>query len=426
MKPTHNSLLRLAIYLSVLLISIAGFYGLDGSFETDIISFPTLWTDWFYFLYIVVPLFILVRLIYRIVIKKEPYTQSLNSIVFLVGLIIVHVLYWFVVDTYKSLLFQEVQAVEAKISSEINDVNLTNVNSKFELNRFNKNRSYKISFTTLRKPTYETHINVQGFNVDENKRVLSSSLTLSTAKEKQEHYLYIGEKYLRTEATSKDMLDFKISYTTDFPRARYKSRAKIAQQLCTWSIIGCRNTGKEVSWHDTELFESTIFQLPYKINSSESPLLKIKLSNFTSLDKLLPFTNILFLTEETTRKHGVIEKFILKFKVDSRITGYIYSQIFSAEHSGKLLTIPLEDKSVISKGDNIISFSIDVNELSTLMNTQKESDAIEFKLFISNNRGWYCPNFVCEIINNPNQLKHFVVKTKNIYRAEDFPVAKPK
>ena len=131
------------------------------------------------------------------------------------------------------------------------------------------------------------------------------------------------------------------------------------------------------------------------------------------------------MSEETTTKHGFIEKFDLKFEVNSRIDGYIYSQISSAKHSGHLVNMPLEHKSTISKGKNIITIPIDINELSTLMNKQTESSTIEFSLFISNNRSWYCPDFVCEIINHPSQLKHFVVTTKSRYHSENFQEMKP-
>lgn len=242
----------------------------------------------------------------------------------------------------------------------------------------------------------------------------------------QKYHFYIGESSLRNVATLEDTLDFKISYTADFPRDIYKPRAELAQQLCTWSIIQCSNTGKEVAWHDTELFDSTIFMLPYKINSSEKSLTKVKLREFTNINIPLPFTNISFLTEETTLKNGIIDKFILKFNVDSRIDGYIYNQMVSSIHSNKLYNMISEHKGLISKGTNIISIPVDLNELSTLMNKQKESGKIEFELFISNNRGWYCPNFICEITNKPSQLKRLVVTTKNNYHVDNFPEMKPK
>lgn len=138
----------------------------------------------------------------------------------------------------------------------------------------------------------------------------------------------------------------------------------------------------------------------------------------------MPFTHISFLSEETTVKQGLINKFSLKFEINSRVEGYVYSQISYAQHSEHLLNIPLEHKSAISKGKNIITIPIDINEISTLMNKQSESGPIEIGLFISNNRGWHCPNFICEIINLPSQLKYFVVTTKNNYRVEDFPKIK--
>ena len=425
MNLLHKSLRLFYIYLGILLFSISVFYAVDGKFETDIISFPTLWTDWFYFLYVVLPFFIFVRLIYRVWIKKIPYTQSLNSVVFIVALSVVQILYWFAVDSYKKLLFYDVQAIEAKLTKEVNSVELANINARFELNKFNKNRSYKLSFSTLSKPTYKTDINIRGYVVGTNKRVSSRTLSLLTNKLNQNHYFYISEKYFRDEITSNDTLDFKISYSVDFPRKKYKPKAELAQQLCTWSFIECSKTENEVAWHDTELFDSTIFQLPYKINSSEKPLTQVKLNGFTNLDLLLPFTDISFLSEETTTKHGFIEKFDLKFEVNSRIDGYIYSQISSAKHSGHLANMPLEHKSTISKGKNIITIPIDINELSTLMNKQTESSTIEFDLFISNNRSWYCPDFVCEINNHPSQFKHFVVTTKSRYHTESFPEMKP-
>lgn len=420
MIPIYKSLFRFFIYFSVLLFSIAVFYALDGRFETDFFSFPTLWSDWFYFLYVVIPFIVLVRLIYRRVIKKIPYSESLNSVVFIISLSVVQLLYWIVVDTYKHILFNEVQAVKEKLTNEINSIKPSNINTQFVLNKFNKKRSYKISFTTLIKPTYETDININGYVVGSNKRVTSRTLSLLSDKTQQNHYYYIGEKYFRGKMTSNDEIELKISYSVDFPRKKYKPKAEFAQQLCTWSFIECRKTGKEVAWHDTELFDSTIFRLPYKITNSETPLTKIKLNGFTNLDLLLPFTNISFLSEEATTRHGLIEKFSLKFEVSSLVDGYIYSQISSVMHSGENLNISLEHKSIISKGKNIITIPIDVNELSTLMNSHSGNGTIEFSLFISNNRAWYCPDFICEITNAPSQLEHFVITTKNNYNPEKF------
>lgn len=426
MIPVYKSLRRFYIYLGVLLFSIAVFYAFDGNFETDLISFPTLWTGWFYLLYVVIPFFVLVRLLYRVLIKKIPYTQSLHSLVFIVSLSVVQIVYWVVVDINKKLLFSDVQSVKSIITKEMQSINLSDINTRFELNKFNKNRSYKISFTTSTKSTYETYINIKGYVVGTNKHVFSRTLILLPDKLNQSHYFYMSEKDYRDKVTSDDVIDFKVSYSADFPRKKYKPKSEFAQALCTWSFIECGKTGKEVTWHDTELFDSTIFQLPYKIVSDEKPLTQVKLSGFTNLGLLLPFTHISFLTEETMVKQDLINKFSLKFEINSRVDGYIYSQISSAKHSGHLLNIPLEHKSVISKGKNIITIPIDINELSTLMNKQTESGPIEFGLFISNNRSWYCPNLVCEIINLPSQLKHFVVTTKNNYRIENFPVMKPK
>lgn len=412
------------MYLGILLFSISIFYAVDGKFETDIISFPTLWSYWFYSLYVVLPFFIFVRLVYRVWIKKIPYMQSLNSVFFVVALSVIQILYWFAVNSYKQLLFYDVQAVKENIKKEVGSIKLANINAGFELNKLNKNRSYKLSFSTSSKITYKTDINISGYVVGTNKRVSLRTLSLLPDKLNQSHYFYISEKDFRDEVTSNDMIDFKVLYSVDFPRKKYKPKSELAQQLCTWSFIECSKTENEVAWHDTELFDSTIFQLPYKIESSEKPLTQVKLSGFTNLDLLLPFTKISFLSEETTTKHDLIEKFDLEFEVNSRIDGYIYSQISSAKHSGHLLNIPLEHKSAISKGRNIIAIPIDINELSTLMNKQTESSTIEFGLFISNNRSWYCPDFICEIINHPSQLKHFVVNTKSHYHPKNFPEIK--
>jgi len=426
MITIRQSLHRFFIYLGVLLFSIAAFYAFDGHFETGIISFPTLWSDWFYLLYVVIPFSILIRLIYRVLVKKIPYTESLHSVVFIIGLIVIQLVYWLVVNTYKTMLFYEVEGVKARLENEVNTVKVTNIKSQYELNKFNKKRSYKISFTTHTQPTYEMHINIKEYVEGGNSKASSRSLILLSDKKVQEHYFYLVEKSYRNKLNSNDILYFKLSYLVYFPRKKYKPKVELAQKLCTWSFIECRKTEKEVAWHNTELFDSTIFQLPYKISSSETPLTKIQLSGFTNLSLLLPFTNILFLSEEITVKQGLIEKFYLKFEVNSRVDGYVYSQISSAEHTGHLLNIPLEHKSAISKGRNIIMIPVDINELSTLMNKQKESGPIGFELFISNNRSWYCPNFICEIVNKPSQLKYLVVSTKNQYRVESFPVMKSK
>lgn len=427
MNPTHKSLRQLGIYFSVLLFSIGIFYTVDGKFETDgWFSVPTGWTLWFYILYLVIPFITLTRLIFRILIKRKPITQSLNSVVFIIGFSIIAVSYWLIVNYYKMSLYQDFKTTQNKMKNEINTISLTNINSQFEFNKHNKNRSYKVMFTQPKKLTHKTTANIKGFIEDKEKDVYSPSLTLYLDKVNQEYHFDIVESSLRNIATSKDTLGFKVSYTVDFPRDIYKPRAELAQQLCTWSIIQCSNTGKEAAWHDTELFDSTIFMLPYKINSSETPLIKVKLSEFTNIDTPLPFSNISFLTEEATLKNGIIDKFILKFNVDSRIDGHIYNQMVSSTHSNKLYNMISEHKGLISKGKNIISIPVDLNELSTLMNKQTESGKIEFELFISNNRGWYCPNFICEIINNPSQFKRFVVTTKNNYHADNFPKMKPK
>lgn len=427
MKPTLKNLLQLGIYFSVLLFSIGIFYAVDGKFETDgWFSVPTSWSLWFYILYLVIPFIILTRLIFRVLIKRKPIAQSLNSVVFIIGFSSIAVLYWLTVNYYKIYLYQDFKNTQNKIKNELNTISMTNINSQFEFNKHNKNRSYKVTFTQPKKLTYETTANIKGFIKDKEKDVYSPSLNLHPDKVNQKYHFYIGERSLRNVATSNDTLDFKISYTVYFPRDIYKTRAELAQQLCTWSIIQCSNTGKEVTRHDTELFDSAIFMLPYKINSSKKSLIKVKLSEFTNIDTPLPFSNFSFLTEETTLKNGIIDKFILKFNVDSRIDGHIYNQMVSSTHSNKLYNMISEHKGLISKGKNVISIPVDLNELSTLMNKQKESGKIEFELFISNNRSWYCPNFICEITNHPSQFKRFVVTTKNNYQADNFPAMKPK
>lgn len=233
MIPIYKSLRRFYLYLGVLLFSIASFYAFDGKFETDLISFPTLWTDWFYFLYIVIPLFILVRLLYRGLIKKIPYTQSLHSLVFIVSLSIVELVYWVAVDIHKKLLFNDVQGITETITNEMNSIKISNINSRFEFNKFNKKRSYKISFTTSTKPTYETHMTVKGYVVGTNKHVFSRSLILEPDKLNQSHYFYISEEYQRDKVTSNDEIYFKISHYSDFPRKIYKAKAEFAQKLCT-------------------------------------------------------------------------------------------------------------------------------------------------------------------------------------------------
>ena len=427
MKLTLKNLLQLGIYFSVLLFSIGIFYAVDGKFETyGWFSVPTSWTLWFYILYILIPFVILTRLIFRVLIKRKPFSQSLSSVVFIVGFSIITVFYWSIVNYYKLSLYQDFKATQNKIKTEIDSISLVNINSQFEFNKHNKNRSYKVTFTQPKKLTYKAIANIKGFIESNEKDVYSPSLYLYPHKVDQTYNFDVVESSLRNVATSNDTLDFKISYAVDFPRDIYKPRAELAQQLCTWSIIECSNTGKEAAWHDTELFDSTIFMLPYKINSSEKPLTKVKLREFTNINIPLPFTNFSFLTEETTLKNGIIDKFILKFNVDSRIDGYIYNQMVSSKHSSKLYNMISEHKGNISKGKNIISIPVDLNELSTLMNTLKESGKIEFELFISNNRGWYCPNFICEITNKPSQLKRFVVTTKNNYHADNFPAMKLK
>ena len=425
MKLTHKSIRLLGTYFSVLLLSIGVFYVTDGKFETDgWFSVPTGWTLWFYILYLLIPLIILTRLIFRVLIKRKPITQSLNSVFFIIGFSIIAISYWSIVNYYKMSVYFDFKNTQNKIKNEINTISMTNINSQFEFNKHNKNRSYKVEFTQPKKLTHKTTANIKGFIKD--KDVYSPSLYLYPDKMNQKYHFYIVEKSLRNVATSNDTIDFKISYTVNFPRDIYKPRAELAQRLCTWSIIQCSNTGKEVAWHDTELFDSTIFMLPYKINSSEKSLIKVKLSEFTNINLPLPFTNISFLTEETTLKNGVIDKFILKFNIDSRVDGHIYNQMVSSIHSNKLYNMVSEHKGLILKGNNIISIPVDLNELSTLMNKQKESGKIKFELFISNNKAWYCPNFICEIINKPSQLERFVVTTKNNYHADNFPLMKPK
>ena len=427
MKLTLKNLRQLGIYFSILLSSIGVFYAVDGKFETDgWFSAPTGWSLWFYILYLLIPFIILTRLIFRVLIKRKPIDQSLNSVVFIIGFSIITVSYWSIVNYYKISLYQDFKNTENIIKNEINTISLTNISSKFEFNKHNKNRSYKVTFTQPKKLTYKTMAIIKGFIKDKEKDIYSPSLNLYLDKVNQEYHFDIVESSLRNIATSKDTLGFKISYTVNFPRDIYKPRVELAQQLCTWSIIQCSNTGKEVAWHNTELFDSTIFMLPYKINSSEKFLTKVKLSEFTNINTPLPFSNFSFLTEETALKNGIIDKFILKFNIDSLIDGHIYNQMVSSTHSNKLYNMISEHKGLISKGKNIISIQVDLNELSTLMNKQKESGKIEFKLFISNNRSWYCPNFVCEITSHPSQFKRFVVTTKNNYQADNFPAMKPK
>ena len=426
MTPLYKSLRRFFIYLAVLLLSITVFYAVDGRFETDFISFPTLWTSWFYFLYVIFPFIVLIRLLYRVLIKKTPYTESLNSVVFIICLLIVQFVYWVGVNAYKTILFYEVEDVKATIQSEINTVEATNIDVQFELNKFNKKRSYKVSFTTQTQPTYKTHINIKEYVKGRSSKGASRTLILLTDKKVQEHYFHLVEKSYRNKLKSNDILDFNISYSGEFPRSKYKPKAEFAQTLCTWSLVECWVMGKEVAWHNTELFDSTIFQLPYTITSEEKPLTQVKLSGFKNLESLLPFTDISFLSEETTIDNGLLKEFLLKFEINSRVDGYVYSQISSAELPYKIVNIHSEHKSAISKGNNIISIPVDVDELSTLINKQTENSPIEFSLYISNNRGWYCPNFICEIINEPSQIKRFEITTKNNYRAENFPEMKSK
>lgn len=164
MKPTLKNLLQLGIYFSVLLFSIGVFYAVDGKFETDgWFSIPTSWTLWFYILYLLIPFIILTRLIFRVLIKRKPISQSLNSAVFMMGFSIIAVFYWSIVNYYKISLYQDFKTTQNKIKTEIDTISLTNINSRFEFNKHNKNRSYKVTFTQPKKLTYKAIANIKGF-----------------------------------------------------------------------------------------------------------------------------------------------------------------------------------------------------------------------------------------------------------------------
>ena len=82
MSKLRKPLLYIFSYFCVLLISIYVFYAFDGDFSVEFFGFPTAWSFWFYFLYIVLPLSVLARFIYSVAVKRKHAPQYFSSILF--------------------------------------------------------------------------------------------------------------------------------------------------------------------------------------------------------------------------------------------------------------------------------------------------------------------------------------------------------
>ena len=420
MAQIRKALLFFAIYLCILFLSIGIFYAVDGSFSVEFFGFPTAWTLWFYFLYLALPLGVLIRLVFQLIIRRKSLAQSFVSIVFLIGLSMSHILYGVIANTYKSSLYEDVKATQGNLENKINNISATNVSSKFDYNKYNNNLSYKVGLSLENTLKYEVIADIRGFITDKDKHVSSTSLILLPNKGVLQRSFFISEKRLRGKATSSDEIKLNISYTVDFPQKQYLPLKKLAQQLCTWSIIECNRFGQEVIRHNTQLFSSSIFTLPAKITSTNRLLTKLKINEFSNLDMSLPFDNISFSSEEATIEDGAINEFILNLNVRSKVSGNIYINIPFVNHSGSLKSTNITHQSIIKQGDNTIAIPIDINELFNVVSNSKQDAPLKFTLFISNNRFWYCPNRICEIVNKPHQNEKFVIKSKSKYSKSSF------
>lgn len=419
MDQIRKAFLYFTIYLCILFLSIGFFYIIDGNLSTDFFSFPTIWALWFYFLYIALPLGVLIRLVYHLAIRKKPLTQSLVSVFFLVGLSIGHILYGAIANTYKSSLYEKVKATQSHLENKISNLSATNVSSEFDHNKYNSNLSYKVAFSIENTLNHKVSVDIRGFVADNDEHVFSTSFTLLPKQSVRQRSFQIGERRLRGKAISSDELKLNISYAASSSH-QYRPSRDLAQQLCTWSIIECNKFGQEYTRHNTQLFSSSIFSLPTKITSATKLLTKFKLSEFSNLDMNLPFDNISASSEETTIEDGVINEFILNLNVRSKVSGNIYINIPFVNHSGRLESTNITHKSIIKQGDNTIAIPIDINELFNVASNSKQDAPLKFTLFISNNRFWYCPNRICEIVNKPHQNEKFVIKSKGKYSTNSF------
>ena len=85
MNKMREAVLYLILYIGIFVLSVGCFYAFHGSLRTELFSFPSNWGFWFFFMYIALPIGILIRLLYKLVTRKKSFKQSLVSIVFLIG-----------------------------------------------------------------------------------------------------------------------------------------------------------------------------------------------------------------------------------------------------------------------------------------------------------------------------------------------------
>lgn len=418
MHKMRKALLFFTTYLFVLFLSIGIFYASNGSFSVDFFGFPTAWALWFYFLYAGLPLGILIRLVFQLSIRKKTLAQSFVSIAFLISLSMSHILYGVMANTYKSSLYEDVKATQNYLENTINNISAANVSSKFNYNKYNNNLSYKVTLLFENTLKHEVIANVHGFIKD--KHVFSTSLILLPNNGNLQRSFIISENRLRGKANSNDEVKLNISYAIDFPQKQYLPLTNLAQQLCTWSIIECDRFDQETIRHNTQLFTSSIFTLPAKITSTNVFLTKLKLREFSNLDLSLPFDNFSSSPEKTTIKDGVINKFVLNLNVHSKINGNVYINIPFVSHSGILESTNITYQNIIKQGDNAIAIPIGINKLSNVVKNSKQNAPLKFTLFISNNRFWYCPDRICDIVNKPHQNKKFVIKSESKYSKSSF------
>ena len=419
MEQIRKAFLLFTIYLCILVLSIGFYYAIDGNLSTEFFGFPTIWALWFYFWYIALPLGILIRLVYHLAIRKKSLTQSLVSVFFLIGLSISHILYGAIASAYKSTLYEETIATQSYLKNKINNLSATNVNAKFDHNKFNNNLSYKIALSLENTLDYKVNVDIRGFVADKDEQVFSTSFNLLPKQSVLQRSFFISERRLRGKATSSDELKLNISYTVSSPQ-QYLPSKYTAQQLCTWSIIECKKFGQEYIRHNTQLFPSSIFASPTKITSNTTFLTKFKLSEFSNLDMSLPFDNISSSSVDTTIEDGIINKFTINLNLRSKVSGNIYINIPFVEHSGRLESTNITHQSIIKHGDNTINIPIDISELYNVVSNSKQDAPLQFTLLISNNRFWYCPNRICEIVNKPHQNEKFVIKSKSKYSKSSF------
>ena len=174
--------------------------------------------------------------------------------------------------------------------------------------------------------------------------VKSYALSLLPNMYEQQLSFNISENAFRDKATSRSSLDLVIGYSIDYPRKQFQSSIELSQQLCTWAVINCGRVDNEGALHGTQLFASGILPLPTKTHSQKKPLATIKLSEFSNLDRLLPFRKILFLKEDVIIEDGLIQHFTLELSLQSRISGYAYINIPFISHADDLIPMTLTRK----------------------------------------------------------------------------------